>query len=27
MPKGGGMISDCNILIINTWITKGSLND
>jgi len=27
MPKGGGMISDCNILIINTWITRGSLND
>ena len=27
MPKGGGKLSDCNILIINTWITKGTLND
>jgi len=27
MPKGGGLISACNILVINTWITKGSLND
>jgi len=27
MPKGGGMLSNCNILIINTWITKGSLNN
>jgi len=27
MPKGGGKISDCNILIIKTWITKGTLND
>lgn len=27
MPKGGGKLSDCDILIINTWITKGTLND
>lgn len=27
MPKDGGKLSDCNILIINTWITKGALND
>ena len=27
MPKGGGKLSDCNILIINTWITKGTLNN
>ena len=27
MPKGGGKLNDCNILIINTWITKGTLND
>jgi hypothetical protein len=27
MPKGGGKLSDCDILIINTWITNGSLND
>ncbi len=27
MPKGGGMMNDCNILIIDTWITKGSLNN
>jgi cytochrome c5 len=27
MPKGGGKISDCNILILNSWITKGILNN
>lgn len=27
MPKGGGMLSDCSILVIQTWITKGALND
>ena len=27
MPKGGGKLTDCNILIIKTWITKGTLND
>ena len=27
MPKGGGKLSDCNILVINTWISKGALND
>jgi len=27
MPKGGGKLSDCNILIIKTWISKGTLND
>ena len=27
MPKGGGKISDCDILIIQTWISKGTLND
>jgi hypothetical protein len=27
MPKDGGKLSDCNILVINTWITKGALND
>jgi hypothetical protein len=27
MPKGGIMLSDCNILIIKTWIAKGTLND
>jgi hypothetical protein len=27
MPKGGGKLSDCNILILNTWITKGILNN
>ena len=27
MPKGGGFLSDCNILIIKTWISKGTLND
>lgn len=27
MPKGGGKLTDCNILIIQTWITKGALND
>ncbi len=27
MPKGGGKLNDCNILIINTWIAKGALND
>ena len=27
MPKGGGKLTDCNILIIQTWITRGKLND
>jgi hypothetical protein len=27
MPKGGGKLTDCNILVINTWISKGALND
>jgi hypothetical protein len=27
MPKGGGKLSDCNILIINTWISRGALNN
>ena len=27
MPNGGGKLSDCNILIIKTWIAKGTLND
>ena len=27
MPKGGVKLSDCNILIIKAWITKGTLND
>lgn len=27
MPKNGGKLSDCNILIIKTWIAKGTLND
>jgi hypothetical protein len=27
MPKGGGKLSDCNILILETWITKGTLNN
>lgn len=27
MPQYGGMLSDCNILIIKTWISKGALND
>ena len=27
MPKGGGKLSDCNILILNTWISKGVLNN
>lgn len=27
MPKGGVKLNDCNILTINTWITKGTLND
>jgi len=27
MPKGGGKLTDCNILIIKTWIAKGTLND
>lgn len=27
MPKGGVKLSDCNILILNTWITKGTLNN
>lgn len=27
MPKGGGKLTDCNILIIKTWITKGTLNN
>jgi uncharacterized membrane protein len=27
MPKGGGKLTDCSILIIQTWITKGALND
>jgi cytochrome c5 len=27
MPKGGVKLSDCNILIIKTWISKGALND
>lgn len=27
MPKGGGTLSNCDISIINAWITKGALND
>ena len=27
MPKGGGKLSDCNILVINTWISRGALNN
>ncbi len=27
MPKGGVKLNNCNILIINTWIIKGALND
>jgi len=27
MPKGGGKLTDCNISIIKTWISKGTLND
>lgn len=27
MPKGGGTLNVCDITIIKTWITKGSLND
>jgi cytochrome c5 len=27
MPKGGGKLTDCNIAIINAWISKGTLND
>jgi cytochrome c5 len=27
MPKSGGKLTDCNILIIQTWITRGKLND
>jgi hypothetical protein len=27
MPKGGGMINDCNILIIEKWINNGSPNN
>lgn len=27
MPKGGGKITDCNILILNSWISKGILNN
>lgn len=27
MPKGGGKLSDCNILIIKTWIARGTLNN
>lgn len=24
MPKGGGMLSDCNISIIETWVNEGT---
>jgi hypothetical protein len=27
MPKGGGKLTDCNILVVQTWINKGKLND
>ena len=27
MPKGGGTLSACNILVLNTWISKGTLNN
>ena len=27
MPKGGGTLSNCDISIINAWISKGALND
>jgi len=27
MPKGGMKLSDCEILKIQTWITKGALNN
>ena len=27
MPKGGGKLTDCNILIIQTWISRGTLNN
>lgn len=27
MPQGGNKLSDCEILIIQTWIDKGTLNN
>ncbi|MEI6277596.1 MAG: hypothetical protein WCP08_16480 [Prolixibacteraceae bacterium] len=27
MPKGGGTLGACEILVINTWISKGMLNN
>ncbi|MEI6140031.1 MAG: hypothetical protein WCP85_12250 [Mariniphaga sp.] len=27
MPKGGGKLTDCNILVVQTWINRGKLND
>lgn len=27
MPKGGGTLSNCDISMINAWITKGALNN
>ena len=27
MPKGGGKLTDCEILKIQTWITRGTLNN
>ena len=27
MPKSGGKLSNCDISIINAWITAGALND
>lgn len=27
MPKGGGKLTDCEILKVQTWITRGTFND